>query len=476
MTTFSNQTSNQRNEAYAPSPSSSLSDSQSQKMAQRDTGVNYNGQAKAEIRFESGNTYQGNTNTGTSGYAQPNGYSPSNNISSGAESWTMKAPEGFDLRKQGAHAGKMIEASKKRSKNLSTLAEKIILEESEYINSEKFYLDQAKVRLENIKDQVRQSVNQDDREAEEIKIKMDNLAVDKKTRSGEAQIANAERTKLESDMQNTNGQISSLNQKKKEIAARIDPHELSHCKLQEKAALHNVFAWVIVVVYGEQESTYYWDNFKQAAFVKDKGQDFKARIRGLKYKMNSEQILITQRVVKGYDAIRNDVVNHNNFNKSLNELIEYIKVMDQINFQLEILKNLENKQEKAIQEAEIKTSNLEEITVQTDGYQSRLSMIDQFNKSFNAIFSSLEKVQSMCQVRATSQAGLAEKMKQDLSTVKSVSQLEEPEEASAGSPVKATENEHKHVHANVKSQMRTQETEFVDSGKRAQSCQECTIF
>jgi len=475
MTTFSNQTSNQRNEAYAPSPSSSLSDSQSQKMAQRDTGANYNGQAKAEIRFEAGNTYQGNTNTGNLGYAQSNGYSPSNNSSSGAESWTMKPLEAFELQKQGANAGKMIEFSKKRSKNLSTLAEKIILEESDYINSEKFYLDQAKVNLEGIKNQVRQSVNQDDREAEEIKRKMDGLAVDKKTRTGEAQIANTERNNLENDMQNTNAQIRSLNQKKKEIAARIDPHELSHCKIPEKAALHNVFAWCIVVVYGEQESTYYWDNFKQAAFVKDKGQDWKARTRGLKYKMNSEQILITLRVVKGYDVIRNEMVTHNSSNKSLNELVEYIKVMDQINSQLEILKNLENKQEKAIQEAEIKTSNLEEITVQTDGYQSRLNMINQFNNSFNAIFSSLEKVQNMCQVRANSQAVLAEKMKQDLSAVK-VSQLEEPEEIGAGSPVKPTENEHKHVHANVKSQMRTQETEFVDSGKRAQSCQECTIF
>lgn len=461
---------NQRSDPYASN--NILSDSQNQRLAESAYAKE---QAKYNNRIESEATYQSNGPTTTTGYTQSNGYSINNSTTNGAENWTMREPERIELQRQGAHVGKIIEFKKKRTKSLLTLADKIILEETEYIASEKVYLEQTKFNLENIKSKVRQSVNQDSQEAYEIQKKIDALDNEKVKRTNEAQATNNERAKQESEMQAAVNLVNTLNTARKQTAAKIDPHDLSHSKLAEKSPLHDLFSWCLVVIYGEQESNYYWDNFRKEAFEKDKGQDFKNRSKGLKYKMNSEQIQITQRVIKNIDQI-NAEINSNaasghHSNQSLKDLIEYVKLMDKINTQLDTIKALDIRQEKAIQDAEIKNSNLEEITVQTEGYQSRLQMINQFNTSFNAIHQSLEKLQGMCQTRANSQASLAERMKQDLSAMK-ISQLEVEEVSN--SPVKV--EEHKHIHGKVESQMKTQETEFTDSGKRAQSCQECNIF
>lgn len=45
-----------------------------------------------------------------------------------------------------------------------------------------------------------------------------------------------------------------------------------------KSEAHEVFRWIISVIYKEPSAKYYWLNFKDEAYGNDKGHDFKERM------------------------------------------------------------------------------------------------------------------------------------------------------------------------------------------------------
>jgi len=280
------------------------------------------------------------------------------------------------------------------------------------------------------------------------------------------------------DIANIKARINDANNKKRQIATKIIPGDLAQTKFpNEKAILYDLFRWCIVTVYSEPESAFYWKNFKEQAFLKDKGTDFLNRLKGLRYKLGSEATSITDKVVKSRDAILKDIATNQNSN-SLQELLSYVVVVNDLIILVDQLKTLETETEKLTQENELAQLELESITTQIDAITAKIKLYKQFKDTLNIFSTSMTDVESLCKQRIDKQVQLSERIRADLANFnfndQSPEKVRETEgiELGSSSPQK---HEHKVMHANVKSSM--QETDFSDSTKDAKSCQpSCTIF
>lgn len=65
-------------------------------------------------------------------------------------------------------------------------------------------------------------------------------------------------------------------EKRIQIAAKIDTDILAKIDIEDrKSKANDVFKWVIVTIYGEPDSKFYWPNFKDQIFERDEGKDFR---------------------------------------------------------------------------------------------------------------------------------------------------------------------------------------------------------
>ena len=91
--------------------------------------------------------------------------------------------------------------------------------------------------------------------------------------------------------------IKKLNQEYLEIcktriqhAKSIDIKKLSKIQIEDrKSRATEVFKWILVSMYLETESKFYWPNFKEEAFEKDRGNDFIERLGKIKALQTKEE-------------------------------------------------------------------------------------------------------------------------------------------------------------------------------------------
>jgi peptidoglycan hydrolase CwlO-like protein len=397
---------------------------------------------------------------------------------SGAETWNLREPEKLVAEKTTKNAGKAVDFAKARTKNLNELADKIITEETEFINRERDFLNNINQKLESISTQVRATVRADifvtvNEEQEISELTQKKQALQTKATASAGKLGSSDK-----EIAEVKARINEWNNKKKQIAAKINPHDLAHTKFpHEKAILYDLYRWCIVTVYNEPEAAFYWPNFKEEAFIKDKGFDFLNRLKGLRYKLGSEATSITDRVVKARDAIAKDIATNSNIS-SIQELFNYVVVVGDLIGLVDKLKQLDTDTDKLNQENELAQLELESINTQIDGITGKIKLFKQFKETLNIFSDSMKNVENSCKQRIDKQGQLAERMRADLSNFnfneqspEKVRETTTPEMGSS-SPQK---HEHKTMHANVKSSMK--ETDFSDSGKDAKSCQpSCTIF
>jgi len=140
-----------------------------------------------------------------------------------------------------------------------------------------------------------------------------------------------------------------LTLKKKDLVELIKPSELK--KIEFKSHLdtsNDLFRWVISAVYKEPVANYFWENFRDEAFVSDKGEDFLLRIKGLPpRKIRKDDFIFGKKIFDRRDEILRDLEPKGKQNPSLRNLISYIGLVveigsyyDQIDADRELLTKL----------------------------------------------------------------------------------------------------------------------------------------
>ena len=76
--------------------------------------------------------------------------------------------------------------------------------------------------------------------------------------------------------------------------------------IDERTSIANdVFKWVLVCMYNEPESKYYWPNFKKEVIETDKGEDLRARLGKISaLKAKDEQRVKTTKFINRYKDIK----------------------------------------------------------------------------------------------------------------------------------------------------------------------------
>lgn len=88
---------------------------------------------------------------------------------------------------------------------------------------------------------------------------------------------------------------------------------------ERKSESHEVFKWIISVLYKEPSSKYYWENFnvrmfimQEEVFKNDKGKDFKERMGRLSAaELKEDEKVQTQKFIKA----KNQISDHPDFSK-----------------------------------------------------------------------------------------------------------------------------------------------------------------
>ena len=66
-----------------------------------------------------------------------------------------------------------------------------------------------------------------------------------------------------------------------------------------RSKCHEVFMWILTVVYKEPSGKYYWENFKEKAFKEDNGMDFIQRIGKMSVTdLREEEKIVTQKLLE----------------------------------------------------------------------------------------------------------------------------------------------------------------------------------
>ena len=63
------------------------------------------------------------------------------------------------------------------------------------------------------------------------------------------------------------------------VANSLNIKKISKVEIEDRKSIANdLFKWILVAIYTEPESKFYWPNFKEEALHKDKGQDLMERL------------------------------------------------------------------------------------------------------------------------------------------------------------------------------------------------------
>ena len=110
-----------------------------------------------------------------------------------------------------------------------------------------------------------------------------------------------------------------------------------------------MFRWCLMVIYGEQEYTFYWKNFKKEAFEIDKGNDFIERLKGLRFMLLPEHLKYAlDNIIQHKTELQQLIGQNKGSTLDLQQLYQYIETICQLNIEIETLKNLDTKQELVI--------------------------------------------------------------------------------------------------------------------------------
>jgi len=151
--------------------------------------------------------------------------------------------------------------------------------------------------------------------------------------AGDAQV-NEIKTNLNTIQEKINAaheQQKQLNHKRRELVDSIKIDELAAIKFKDHLdASNDIFRWVLEGVYKAARTDYGWKNFKQAAFKKDKGVDFLARLRGLNVqKLRKDTLIYAKTVVDKREEFLADLEPKKQ-NPSLRALLDYIELVVQV--------------------------------------------------------------------------------------------------------------------------------------------------
>jgi len=130
-----------------------------------------------------------------------------------------------------------------------------------------------------------------------------------------------------------------LLQRKKNIVDSISIKEIGNLKFKDfQVESHNIFRWVLQVVYKESTSQYYWPNFKKQALEKDKGTDFIARLKGLPLtKLRKDDFSLSKQVLEHRDAYLAELEKKDKPIPSLRSLFDYISIVNEAGDALEVV-------------------------------------------------------------------------------------------------------------------------------------------
>ena len=110
-----------------------------------------------------------------------------------------------------------------------------------------------------------------------------------------------------------------------------------------------MFKWCLMVIYGEQEYTFYWKNFRKEVFETDKGKDFIERLKGLRFKLLTEHLKYAfDNIIERKAELQQLIGQNKGSTLDLQQLYQYIETIYRLNIEMETLKNLEAKQELVI--------------------------------------------------------------------------------------------------------------------------------
>ena len=288
---------------------------------------------------------------------------------------------------------KLDEYSSKRTRLLVQLSDKVMGNQRDFVYKERQVSDEFQRQLKDIDTKIKPSVQKDQNELKNPTETLMRLNNRKSSFEEPAKEAFQNLNAIQAEISKIEGAISKLNAKKKELTMAIDPVQLAKVKLSnEKSPLSSIFIWTLVIVYGEQEAAFYWKNFKQQAFEIDKGQDFLERLKGLKYKLSTENLnFTTENMIEPKDHILSEINKANN--PSLKKLFEYIQTIYELNIELVSKNNLETKRAEAQIDANVKGAQLEIFTFEVASTQTKINFVNKFEESMDL----LEKLRSLMQ-------------------------------------------------------------------------------
>ncbi|KAM3140868.1 hypothetical protein pb186bvf_007095 [Paramecium bursaria] len=114
-------------------------------------------------------------------------------------------------------------------------------------------------------------------------------------------------SQIQEEIKEFKSQIKKLNQMRLTEATSLNPAEIAKLVMKNKdqeSPVNEVFLWILQVIYKEAASNYYWNNFKEQVFEKDKGEDIKKRLGLIKaVDMKKDEIDKTASLLKLKDKI-----------------------------------------------------------------------------------------------------------------------------------------------------------------------------
>jgi len=381
-----------------------------------------------------------------------------------SQNWGLAPPEKISLDREPKNMNVMLEFSRKRMALMGELTESIKSQEGDYISIEKQSLVNTQKTISGVVDQARIENNANKEIGNTLNNTLSQLESEKKAFAANSVKAYQDLADENTQIAQIQVNIKALNQKKKQIADEIDISSLTKSKLspEDKSLTRDVYAWCLVVIYSEPESAFYWSNFKAEAF-KEKGNDFVLRLKGLKPKLNSEQALISQRIVSSIDLLRQEVAKTQKPAASaILKLFEFIEVIWSINNEYEKLKNLDSEQERIQHDVDMRNCELEKFTSQIQGYAARLETSKRLQSLSSLIVSNMDKISSLMQARVELQPVITSANQKP---VYKSPELQTPQEQTEIEVVQAEQSpDRKRAQANVKSQMAP--VEFNDEEKK----------
>lgn len=135
-----------------------------------------------------------------------------------------------------------------------------------------------------------------------LKLQEDELVAREELQKLQGLRADANQEEIKSHMAELKQQIIVISKERQQAAEGINTDALGHIVLKNKdvdSHVHDLFRWVLTFFYKDSGTNYYWGNFKNEAFLNDKGADFKARVGKIKaVDLKRDELIKTDIIMK----------------------------------------------------------------------------------------------------------------------------------------------------------------------------------